>query len=329
MTHPVQAGPDASTDRHRRTARARLRTGIDWPFVWHGIGNVVAGIAFAWGVVTVLSWVRPAALFDDAILYWRATDAWVTGGDPWTVRYNDVVFAGIPPTLLVNLPLIPFGEWIAKPFWAITGLAGAIAMIRHFRLPPWWLLFPPLIEAWLPGSPDPALAGLAVVGVGAFAALAKPYMIPAMLADGRRVSIVIAVALGVVTLPILPWGRYFAEYSSIIATASDQSGYRSFGDVLLLVPVGLVAIVILRRTGIALAAPMLWPKPQWHYAMLSMGEISRSRILIVGFSVHIVWAGPASVVVLAALVGVRAAWSMWRARRAPAAAPAPAAPSVP
>ena len=37
-------------------------------------------------------------LFVDAHVYFRATQAWLGGSNPWTTTYLGVPFAGIPPT---------------------------------------------------------------------------------------------------------------------------------------------------------------------------------------------------------------------------------------
>ena len=311
------------TDRPARTSRTRALTAIDWAFVGRRVGQATIAIAFLWSLGLFSQALRPETIFDDAILYWRATQAWVSGGDPWSVSYDSVIFGGIPPTLLVNLPLLPFGEGIARPFWAVADLAGAIAMIRYFKLPVWWLAFPPLLEAWIAGSPDPALGGLVVVGGGAIAAFTKPYMIGAMLADRRWKALAIAGALAVVSIPLLPWGRFIDEYSTRVAPAfAALSHYRSFGDIPLLIPVAVLALIVLRRTGVSLAVPSLWPHSQWHYAMLSMGAISQSTILTIGFSLPLLWAGPVSVLLLAAVEVVRPRLRARLARPAPVAPPA-------
>lgn len=158
--------------------------GIDWDFTgyWALVG------AFVGVSVAVLFIVVPRAPIDvqnlDSQLYFRATAAWLNGEDPWATKTpSGIPFAGPPTALLLNLPLIPFGVGVAAPFWAVAGLAGWLVTVRRLHLGPLWILFLPFLEGWFAGSPDPALMGLVVVGGGAIAAAAKPYSVPAMIAD--------------------------------------------------------------------------------------------------------------------------------------------------
>ena len=226
---------------------------------------------------------HPSKMLGDASVYYRATEAWIHGGDPWLAHTDfDMTFAAPPPALLLNLPLIPFGETAAMVFWPIAGLAGAILALRHYALPWWWLAFPPFVEAMTAGSPDLALLGALVLGGGALTAIAKPYAIPAMLGEARWRALLAAVAVGIGTAPILPWARFISDWPQISQALTTQSIGIQLSPVMELVV--LVALVSLGRLGVLMATPALWPKAQMHYAMFSLEAARSSRILTLAMS---------------------------------------------
>ena len=137
-----------------------------WPPTWSA--DVVAA-RVAWrvtlGVALVLSAYYitgfyidggGANLLVDAHVYYRATEAWVNGANPWVVSHRDIGFGGTP-TLLLNLPLLPFGESSAVAFWVVVNTVAIGLLIRQLRLPIWFLALQPILEGWLAGSPDLAL----------------------------------------------------------------------------------------------------------------------------------------------------------------------------
>lgn len=259
---------------------ARGAPRLDWRFVAKSMDRLILPMVFFYMLYLRLQLTLgdPRVLFQDAHLYYRATDAWVHGANPWQAHSDfGIFYAAPPPALLLNLPLLPFGEGFAACFWPIAGLAGMILAIRHFHLPWWWLAFPPFIEGILPASPDLALLGFLVVGGGALTAVAKPYAIPAMLAENRWRAVGLAVVLGLVTLPLLPWGTFLAEYPAISASLASQSLYSPLP---LPFEVGVaVALVLLGRRGLASATPALWPAAQPHYGAFSLSAAASSRLI--------------------------------------------------
>lgn len=283
---------------------------LDWRFVLTTLQRLLVPLLFAWVLLVRLKLGidRPEALFQDSGLYYRATEAWVHGGDPWLVR-NDVgtLFAAPPPALLINLPLLPFGERAASFFWPIAGILGMVLAIRHYRLPWWWLAFPPLAEGFLAGSPDVALLALMVLGGGSVTALVKPYAIPGMLAEARWRAILGAIGLGLVTLPVLPWEKFLADWPWIseVLKAQELSGPLP-GPIAFVV---LMATLSLGRLGVGAATPALWPNTQPHYGLFSL-QSARSSPLI---AVALCFPGPVAIsIALLALAGLGA----WRRRPA-------------
>lgn len=279
---------------------------LDWGFVLRNAGWGFAILACAGTLViyAVVAVMRPDRLFQDAELYHQATAAWLAGGNPWMVSHNGIVFAGIPPTLLLNLPLQPFPSWVALIVWPVAGAAGMILVIRRLGLSPLWLLWPPVIEGWTAGSPDYALLGLAILGGGAVAVVTKPYTIPALFAMGRWRAVIVGGAIGLASLPILPWGMFFAERDRITATLVGQAGNLSAWGSPVLMIATIVSLALLRRDGLELATPGLWPSSQMHYALFSIRAAAKSPILALGLAVPIAGAAAVAIVAYATLVYV-------------------------
>ncbi len=265
--------------------RWRYGRGVDWSFLayWMLVG-IFLGMAIATIVVRAPRTSSDVdGMFGDATIYFSATQVWMSGGDPWSVRSPDgIPFAAPPPALLLNLPLLPFGAGVAKPFWAIAGLVGWVAVVRRLKLAPWWLLFPPFLEAWFAASPDPALAGLAVVGGGAVASISKPYAIPGLLSDGHQRAVIAAVAIGVVTIPLLPWVTFLGELGAIQAAMGPwQQDLTAWGNPAAMIAVGAALATLRPRDALGLAVPGLWPMAQFHYSIFSAGTGARSIVLAV------------------------------------------------
>jgi hypothetical protein len=229
--------------------------------------------------------IHPDTLFSDTQEYYRATQAWVSGGDPWAaVSDFGVRFAAPPPALLLNLPLLPFGEQAARFFWPIAGAVGMAAAVRHYRLPAWWMLFPPFVEGWTAGASDPALLGLMLVGGGAISALVKPYAIPGMLGERRYLAVGVAVLLGLVSLPVLPWITFLQRLPEISGVLAAQAKSQIVITGLLALLATAAAVASLRRRGLLAATPALWPNAQLHYALFSLAIAGESPLLAIAFA---------------------------------------------
>ena len=269
--------------------RRRPIEGIDWDFVAYWLLTIffVGYCVLSLGVHLSHYVTYPERVFGDARLYWHATEAWLNGGDPWTTRSAEgVIFAGPPTTLLLNLPLIPFGPEAARVFWATTGLVGWVFVIRRLRLAPWFILFPPFIEGYLPGSPDPALAGLIVLGAGGLAVITKPYAVPAMIADRRWKAIGVGAVIGLVTLPLLPWGL-FVNQAGIVqgALAAQSHNLSAWGNPPLMAATALALVSLGPRLALELVVPALWPGAQAHYTMFSARAAATTPYLALVLSI--------------------------------------------
>src|SRR6478752_7072852 len=129
-----------------------------------------------WFVAIDVLWIaKPEVLGIDARHYQRAADAWLTGGDPWSVTEGGITYAAAPHTLLFYAPthLLPlaWSTWL----WLLIGVAAALFVVRRLGLPMWWFLFPPLAHATWNGNPQNLAMALLLVGASpaARAALAS------------------------------------------------------------------------------------------------------------------------------------------------------------
>lgn len=277
----------------RSRARTAVGQGVDWARVIDraGLGAYlfIAGMFSTWWVFVFTYW-SPQRLFVDAHVYYRATAAWLAGADPWAAS-TTVPFAAPPPALLLNLPLQPLGEQGAVAFWVIGTLISIVILFRRLHLPWWMLIFTPLVEGTLSGSPDIVLAAMVVIGAGGISAIAKPYAIPTMLSDGHWRAVALAVVLGAASLFVLPWRQFFAAQHVIGQAFTDWTTIVSaFGSPLLMVVTAIALASLGPRTGLALFTPGLLAQ-QPHYLVFSLQAISRSRLLAIFMTVSLThWA---------------------------------------
>jgi hypothetical protein len=276
---------------------------IDWAFVRQGVIRATIPALFAFSNIRAVSfYLFPSTdrLFVDARLYFRATEAWVSGGNPWSVGMFGVTFGAPPPALLLNLPFLPFGESFAVLSWIVLNTIAVVFLLRKFRLPWWWIGFYPISEGWLAGSADITLAALVFVGGSALAALAKPYSVPTIAADGRWRGLAVAAALALITVPILPWAAFIASLGTVSATFDRFGVDVSAAGVPWLAAVAALALVSLGWVrGLPLTLPALLAL-QPHYLVFALRDIAKSRILTAGATIPGLHAAALSVIAFAA-----------------------------
>lgn len=256
---------------------------------------------------------RPDRLFGDARIYFRATEAWLAGSNPWLTGNAGVGFAAPPPALLLNLPLIPFGEHVAAIFWVAADAIAIMWLLRRLRLPIWWVLFYPIAEGFTSGSPDFVLAALALIGGGALAGLTKPYSIPALLSDHRWRAVGLAGVAGLVTIPLLPWGMFLDSGAVVEATFATQAYPNSaWGFPLLMIAAAIALLTLGRDRALALFTPAIIAQ-QPHYALFSLLAILRSKMMTIG----VAWPGPGAAAFGAILYALTDRLSVMRATSRP------------
>lgn len=228
----------------------------------------------------ILSGIRVSALVGgqpgfDGRLYLDATRAWLSGADPW-VFIDTQRFAAPPPSLVPLVPVALLPEELGVAVMIVLGVIGAVATIRLLRLPWWWLLFPPLVDAMWNGNPQTLIVPLILVGAGPIAAFLKIYsLVPMILTLRLRAVLVTGVAL-LVTAPFLPWGSYIAQFAELSEALLRQSdGGLSATAIPLLIPVALIGLALAGRERAGwLAVPALWPATQWYYSTLAMPALT-------------------------------------------------------
>jgi hypothetical protein len=255
-TRPASQGPDLG---FVRAFFVRY-----WLAIWFGILSLMR----------MSSLVTGSAGFD-AQLYLKATRAWMAGADPW-VFIDQQRFAAPPPTLIPLAPIAVLPEQLG--IWLMMALAvvGAIATVRLLRLPWWWLLFPPFIDAAWNGNPQNLIVPLILVGAGPVAAFLKIYAIVPIALTLRWRALLITAVLLIVTAPLLPWASYIAQFGDLSAALNEQSdGGLSATAIPWLIPVALVALLFAGRERAAwLAVPAVWPTTQWYYSTLAVPAVT-------------------------------------------------------
>jgi hypothetical protein len=272
-------------------------------FVWFAANSIV-GIAYAARDTTLL--------YFDARLYIMATQTWLAGGDPWQVQLAGNYFAAPPPSLLPLVPvaLLPLDLGVAVI--ATLVIVAAVATVRMLRLPWWWLLFPPLVQCVLSANVQGLLIPLILLRAGAIASFLKIYAVVPVVVTGRWRAALLTAALLVVTIPLLPWGTYIAEFALINSHLTEQTKYALPTLFLVLIsPVALLAMAVVGRERAAwLAVPAIWPSQQYYYGTLAMG--ARSDLAAAIVSIPIPGSGLVALFILAAVTWRREGSARWR-----------------
>lgn len=208
----------------------------------------------------------------DTRVYDAATNAWLSGSDPWRVAVDGVAFAAPPPTLLLMLPTLPLGDVGAALVWSIGSLLLAVWTVRRLRLPWYWLAFAPLWEAVWTGNPDVLVIAALVAGVGPVAVVAKVYAAVPLLLLGRWRELAVTALVLAATALILPWGTFVDDLGVVRANLASQSagGISASAYPVLIAPTILALISLGRRRAAWLAVPALWPDAQAHYALIGL-----------------------------------------------------------
>jgi len=233
------------------------------------IAAFVPGAAY-WAFIVLI---YPIGLGSHANIYTDAAAAWLGGGDPWLVGPPTAVFAGPPPMLLPFVPFIPLPVDITRIAWFALDLVLAVWVLRRLRMPVYWLAFPPLFSVIVLGHVEVLVLALLVLGgpVSGLAAVVKPYAALPLIAERRWRALAVAAAVVVVTFPLLPWPRFFADASIIAGTILRQNvGDPIFGQPLPMLIAALALLSLGPRRAIWLAAPVLWPYAQPIYKTMTI-----------------------------------------------------------
>jgi len=281
-----------------------MTTRIRWPFV--------ANAALATWFVTLslmrLSYLATGEPATDLRLYLRGTVAWLHGEDPWAIHMGTLHYAAAPPALLPMVPFAILPEAVGVVILTLLGVAASIWTLRRLGLPWWWITWPPLVDNIWNGNPQLFLVPLLLGPVAWLAPIVKAYAVVPLVIQWRLRALALTAAIGLLSLPILPWADYLGRLSTTSALLSEQSqGGMSAWFFPVLVPFAVVALFFLgRRRASWWAVPVLWPSTQWYYSLMAMPVLTplTAAILAAPFQ-----GGPGVAVIAAAI-------EVWYRRRA-------------
>ena len=279
---------------------------------WERLANI--GLA-TWFVT--LSLMRLTVLWPDrgadVRLYLRGTAEWLRGGDPWSVHFGTFHFAAAPPSLLPMAPFALLPEDLAIALLTVLGIVASFWMLRRLSLPWWWITFPPLVDNLWNGNPQIFLVPLLLGPAAWLAPIVKAYAVVPLLVQWRVRTLAVTAVIGLVTLPILPWGTFVDHLSTTTAFLSEQSqGGMSAWVFPILVPFTVIALIGMGRQRASWwAVPALWPSTQWYYSLMAMPALTPLTAAVLAAPVQ---GGPAVAAIVAAL-------EVWYRRRKQRMAP--------
>jgi hypothetical protein len=206
--------------------------------------------------------------------------------------------------LLFWTPLTPLPDPIVEVVVMALCASGAVAAVRLLRLPYWFVLFPPMVDAVLNANANAFIVAMIVFGLGPLAVLAKAYALVPLVGLYRWRSVAIGIGLLLVTVPVLPWPLYLDSFAGSVATLQAQSsgGMSAWSMPWMLVPALVGVAVIGRQAGSWLSVPALWPATQFHYSAIALPVSHPIPIAILAIPEP-----GAPVAAVAAIV----AWSVW------------------
>jgi hypothetical protein len=270
--------------------------------------NIILPVVFALGtensILNVI--LEPRLLGSHAWIYTDAVRALFAGADPWRAGPPAGVFAG-PPTML--LPFIPF---VSLPNEVIAAIAlfgsilGLIWLLRRLGLPGYWAGFMPLFAVTVLGHLELLAVAILFYGgrLGGLAAIVKPYMGFALVAQRRWQAIAVGAVAVLVTAPFLPWRLFIEERDFITANLARQyAGDSVFGNPVLMV-VAVIALASLGwRRALWLGAPVLWPYAQQGYKLMAVPVLT--PVVAVFWAIPVPGSALLGIVALAVLERVR------------------------
>jgi hypothetical protein len=196
-------------------------------------------------------------------------------------------------------PFAILPEAVAIPIFMAISLAAVGFAVRRLRLPSYWVLFPPLVDALIVGNPNAMLVALLMTRLAPVGVFAKIYGIIPVLAAGRWRLVAVTGVLLVATAPLLPWSTYIGHWDDLRQLQIAASENLSAWDTPLLVPTIVALFIIGPRSAGWLLVPAVWPNTQTHYNVMGL-PVARGPLLALGLSIPIPLVAPLSVIVFAA-----------------------------
>ncbi len=278
------------------------------PIRWRLLADVALATWFIALSVMRLAHLATADPFSDSTLYLRGTSAWLRGEDPWSVHMSTLYYAAAPPSLLPMVPFAILPESLGLAALFALSVAASFWTLRRLGLPWWWITWPPLVDNLWNGNPQLFLVPLLLGPVAWLAPIVKAYAIVPLVIQLRFRAVLITALIGIITIPLLPWGLFLSRLAETSTLLSEQSqGGMSAWFFPILVPFAAIALIAMGRERASWwAIPALWPSTQWYYSLMAMPAITPLTAAILAAPIQ---GGPA----VAAIVAALELW--WRARR--------------
>jgi hypothetical protein len=261
---------------------------IDWLYLKRAAGLLLPVVFIPLTAADALASVVAGWLGTDAHLYYRASAAWLSGGNPWDVFVTNQVhvyhYQALPTATVILAPFTTLPESVFVAGWIAIQFLAAAYTVRRLALPWWWIAFPPMANGVLAGNPSPLMIALLVTAhpvAKALASLLKVYAVVPLLGEGRWRPILIAAALGGLTILIAPhlWVQFIigAGGRTDLLLTESKGGYGAFGNLPLMFG-AVAALLLIARRDLRVAgwlAPIaLWPGSQFHWSTLAMPVIT-------------------------------------------------------
>lgn len=288
---------------------------------WSRVGSIALAAWFITLSVMRLDVLATADPFSDSTLYLRGTAAWLRGEDPWSVHMTTLYFAAAPTSLLPMAPFALLPESVGLGVLFVLSLIASFWTLRRLGLPWWWITWPPLVDNLWNGNPQLFLVPLLLAPAAWLAPIVKAYAVVPLLVQFRFRTLAWTAVVGLISLPILPWGAFLSRLSQTTTLLSEQSqGGMSAWFVPILVPFVVIALLAMgRRHASWWVIPALWPSTQWYYSLMAMPVLTPVTAAILAAPIQ---GGPA----VAAIVAALEVWLRARRRRASDSQPAAATP---
>lgn len=238
----------------------------------------------------------------DVEIYYRGVQEWLQGRDPWAAQVvvppNHVFsYAGSPATTVLLAPSALLSEGQFTVLWLALSAVSAVAIVRWLKLPMWWLLFPPTVEAMYSGNPQLVVLMLLLAGAGragvvwdSIAVVLKVYAVIPLLGERKLRRVCLALVLTMATVVVAPslWIHYAQEFGAISARLARESdnGWSAFYHPKLLVPTAIAILLLWRRDPKAaawLAVPALWPSTEFHYSTFAQPVMTPLLAVLLAF----------------------------------------------
>lgn len=296
---------------------------IDWAYLRRATGLLLPVVFIPLSVADLAASLGAGWLGVDAHLYYRASEAWLAGANPYDVFVlnlgREFHYVALPTATVLLAPFTALPESWFVAFFVAVQLLSAAYIVRRLGLPWWWMAFPPLVKGILTGNPSVLIVALLIAAhpvAKAIAVLVKVYAVVPLVGERRWRAILISAVAGALTVVVAPrlWVEFITESGGRTDRLLTEStgGYSAFGNPLLMAG-AIAALLLIARRDLRVAgwlAPIaLWPGSQFHWSTLAMPVMTVPMAYLLALPAH--GLPPVAVMVYAVVAEVRS----YRARR--------------